>query len=292
MLTVGDVEFETIQTKIFRLKPRVVSLVAGLHAEATLINMRTGNFTDGIEDVGEIAKLHAEQYASRRRELAEKKFLSALGLTIDSFPNRQRDMKPEAVLRLIDNLQWEDLGVEFIIAGTDSTGAHLYVIDDPGRAICHNGIAYVAIGLGARHAESAFMFSGYTRDWSAEQALYLAYKAKRRAEVAPSVGKLTDLFLIPMVGQTQRATDQFIESLNNKFDPLMVKVGSFETNEAKEVLDQVRSLFVPASNPKEGQDATAAPTGLLVSPEQQVQDATTISAEPSAGEPDSGSVGK
>ena len=60
-----------------------------------------------------------------------------------------------------------------------------------------DGVGFVAAGSGQWHAESQFMFSRYTREWDLPEALSLVYAAKKRAEVAPGVGKLeTDLVVI------------------------------------------------------------------------------------------------
>lgn len=67
---------------------------------------------------------------------------------------------------------------------------------DPGVITRHDSIGFVTIGAGENHANSQFMFEGYTSNWPFEQALLLTFAAKKRAETAPGVGWGTDMFWI------------------------------------------------------------------------------------------------
>src|SRR5262249_25326281 len=144
--------------------------------------------------------IYGQEYANRRRERAERQILSPLCLDGPSFLIQQAGMLPEKVLQLTHDLQTADLGVELIVSGANENDAHLFTITDPGIPVCRNGVGFAAIGMGARHAESVFMFHQYTRYWAMDRALVLAYVAKRRAQVAPSVGQWTDLFYITAGG--------------------------------------------------------------------------------------------
>jgi hypothetical protein len=86
----------------------------------------------------------------------------------------------------------EDHDVEVIIAGHDDSGAHIWSIrnDTP---YCHDVEGFAAIGIGADHADSELRFAGFTPYQDAPHALMMAYFAKRRAEFAPGVGRMTDL---------------------------------------------------------------------------------------------------
>jgi len=90
--------------------------------------------------------------------------------------------------------------METIIAGMDETGPHIYSIDSDGVSSCNDSAGFAAIGIGARHAESQFMFQHFAPHWHIGPALILLYTAKRRAEVAPGVGSETDMFLIAPKG--------------------------------------------------------------------------------------------
>jgi hypothetical protein len=262
MLTAGDIEFESKQSKIFLFNAtqRSVCLIAGEHSEATFVCLQTQKLIDGVDDIAKIAAIHAEQMASRRVYKAERKYLSPLRLTAETFIDKQRVMRPDRVHELTIDMQQEDLGVEFIIAGTDATGANLYVIDDPGLETCRNGVAYAAIGMGARHAESIFSLNQYTRKWSADAALCLAYQAKRQAELAPSVGRWTDLFFIPMSpGHYARASDEFIDALLDKFNLYSHRTATFYNESRKDIIEHVAGLLPRTETPQPPQIGVSPP---------------------------------
>jgi hypothetical protein len=56
-------------------------------------------------------------------------------------------------------------------------------------------LPFACIGSGARHANSQFMAVGHHRQMSFTATLILTFVAKKRAEVAPGVGKQTDMFI-------------------------------------------------------------------------------------------------
>ena len=97
----------------------------------------------------------------------------------------------------------ERANVSTIICGTESdkTG-HIYSVDEFGRHSYKNSIGFAAIGDGAWHAQSQFMFAQYDPLWTFTRALLLTYIAKRRAEVTPGVGTQSDLFFITPQGFT------------------------------------------------------------------------------------------
>jgi hypothetical protein len=147
-------------------------------------------------DSGVIAEVFARKFNEFRRREAEQLILAPLGLDIATFLRVQRDMAPAEVAAIREELQGHRLKSGAIIAGVDNGGAHIYVVRDPGRAVCNDIVGFAAIGYGQWHAESQFMFAQYVTGWEFERALRLIYLAKKRAEVPPGVGRETDLFFI------------------------------------------------------------------------------------------------
>lgn len=101
-----------------------------------------------------------------------------------------------------------------IFCGVDTTGQHIYVTHDSDVG-CYDAIGFASIGIGARHANSQFMFQGHTPRSPLAETLLLTYIAKKRAEVAPGVGSETDIFLIgPTLGSyTSSLNDELIKKL-------------------------------------------------------------------------------
>jgi hypothetical protein len=155
----------------------------------------------------------------------ERLLLAPLGLDSDTFVSRQQEMDPDLVSNLAEKFLEEsgDLGAEAIIAGVDSTGPHIYHIDDPGLSVCRDRSAFWAIGIGARHFETNFMSSGYDRTFPLVSSMLLAFSAKKQAERAPGVGKITDMFIVGRKGgflfrpEMVQAVQQHYEGMVQQF---------------------------------------------------------------------------
>lgn len=198
MITAGDIEFEPPLTKIFALTRSCVALVSGDADSYSAIchSTRDEIMRHTLTDIGEISDLFAKQFAAFRSKQAEQAVLAPLGLDLKSFIDRQREMTSEFTNRIADELYGKKVGVDAIVAGVDATGAHIYVVNDPGHAMRNDDIGFAAIGWGQPHAESQFMFMRYSNWWNWARAMLLTYIAKKRAEVAPGVGSETDMFSI------------------------------------------------------------------------------------------------
>ncbi len=203
MKTYGDMEYEPEQTKIFQFTSHTAALTSGDTAAQLSVCQATQARTSYLPNltVATVAVTYAEEFANFRRNRNERRILAPLGLNTFTLLNRQQGMSSEQADRLISLMVTTDLGDEVIVTGWDASGAHVYVIADPGEAVCLDSIGWGAVGSGRWHAESLFMVEGYTPYWQFEQALHLTYQAKKRADVAPGVGsKYTDLFLISTGG--------------------------------------------------------------------------------------------
>ena len=204
MLTSGDIEFETGQTKVFGFSPNIFAQFAGdsdAHfAVATETHLAV--LKNGISSVGEVARLYAQNALSLRRRRAEGIHLAPLGLDTETFISRQQELLPELALSLAERLENEVLGLEAIIAGVDASGPHIYSVGGPPgleehhQAVCRDMPGFWAIGSGARQFETMFMYQRYYRFCPFLDALLLMYSAKRRAEVSPGVGSATDVLVL------------------------------------------------------------------------------------------------
>ena len=103
----------------------------------------------------------------------------------------------------IDNQFWTfGIGVvEFLIAGVDATGAHIFRVHYSGIVggswleWC-NRLGFRAIGSGAMHSAILLSLDEQNRNVNIDHTIYNVYSAKRSAEVAPGVGPATDIAVI------------------------------------------------------------------------------------------------
>ena len=200
MITIGDIEFEPEQTKAFYLASHTLVLMAGeMHLHAHAIPRVLGaikNHSSGPLLVQEIADYYAMEFAVYRRTLAERSILTPLGITMDTLPQKQREMSDHIAELINQELQLSQIKAQAIIAGLDPTGPHIYVVSDPGVSRSFDTESFAVSGLGEELARPQLMLAGYHRRWNAVDAAMLIYSAKRRAEMVSSVGPQTDMFII------------------------------------------------------------------------------------------------
>jgi hypothetical protein len=114
-------------------------------------------------------------------------------------------------------------GIEAIITGVDSLGAHIFTVDNKGVSM-RDAVGFAAIGAGYWHANSAMMFAEHTRRKPMPDTLLLTYSAKRRAEVAPGVGIGTDMLMIgPALGSYFPIGDHVLGKLKDIYEGLQVR---------------------------------------------------------------------
>lgn len=209
MLSGEDIQFEPPQTKIYTFPPlpgvAAIALVAGDPYAQMSVCVAAADFLRYAKKppttIREVAEVYAEKFSEHRRKIAETAILKPHGLDANSLMDRQQDFRSEVVADLMQRMEHHKLGVETIVTGVDSTGAHIFIITDPGQIECADSVAFASIGTGKQHADSQFMMARHTREVSWTQALLSTYVAKKRAEVSPTVGRLsTDLFFVGAPG--------------------------------------------------------------------------------------------
>jgi hypothetical protein len=264
MLTAGDIEFEPSPTssgsdlslKVSPLNDRrsMVMMLAGETTLQTEILTAMIHFIPEWEkkngknyQVKDAVSLYIDCYNQIKARLATSAILAPLGLDQNTFVSRQKEMLDsfaETVGRLLVDFQMP--AVETIITGIDDTTAHIYKLFG-NNAVCCDLIGFAAIGSGANHAESQFMLNGYSRIVPQEEALWLTYMAKRKSEVAPGVGKITDLFCITSKNSTFKPLNELAEKLNfgKIYDDFNIK----QTSEFQEAKGRVKPLLEAMKTP-------------------------------------------
>jgi hypothetical protein len=232
MLTSGDVQFEPYSgQKIVPLTNSIFIMTAGdagLHALiANPVMQEIGNRVRADSKnwwlVREVADLFISQYNSVRNKRAEDAILRPLYLDQSSFIANQAILND----RLANDVAKELLNfgmpiISLIVAGVDPTGAHIYAIQhgDTGalESTCLDGVGFATIGSGSRHASSQFMFASHAWNSPLADTLFLSYYAKRKAEVAPGVGKGTDLVSVgPGLATLDRINPEVVRKLEVEY---------------------------------------------------------------------------
>lgn len=240
MVTSGDIEFEPSVSKILSITNSIVVLLAGestFHEElyqlvSELINDRIEREPENWWKVKDVADLYALKFNEAKLLRAEAAVLAPLGLNRQSFISQQNYMSDRLVEHMTNRMtRFQMPSLMLIIAGIDPTGAHIYTMIN-GEVICWDSVGFISVGGGWRHANSQFQFSGHTRRASWQDTIFLTYFAKRRAEVAPGVGKATDMIAITKLGNTIPIAPALIKEFDKGYTEIV--------NSEKKVYDKSR----------------------------------------------------
>ena len=202
MLTSSDqtLAFEHDEPKIDILFDNCVAVTAG---QATLHQPIFHRCQSEIREtkplINDVAEKIKEKYQEARREFMNDAIFSMRGLTIDKFYEMQNSLHENTILELSNAMDIFNFEVDIIVAGVDDF-SHLYAITNPGVSIPLDSIGFVCIGTGTRHAEVTFAYRKFSTAFSAKKSLYIAFEAKKRAEMAGGVGQKTDVCLVSKDG--------------------------------------------------------------------------------------------
>lgn len=220
---VSTADNQTKRLKIYHVTERVVMLMAGDVATHTelMIELRTlidaNSENPQVLTVKNLADAYASAFAAAKHRQGVRQYLSPLGITSDELKTGKVSEK------LAESLAKEMLyhqmpSCSAIFMGVDESGgyskAHLYQVDND-RLTCCDGAGYACIGVGFYQAASSLMFSGFKQDNQLDQALFQIFAAKKRAEVAPGVGRETDMVYISSADSKYiMLSDQIVDELD------------------------------------------------------------------------------
>ncbi len=201
-----SVEFETDEKKIEQLGSRCVALASGNSAHATEVFQRVrirlaGNSHPSGALVTEWVR---EEYSRvKNRKAFETIAAPMLGMDFERFqaggmslPNYLERQGPMYQQLLVMMNQQHNLGLEVLVTGLDESGAYLAHVANPGVLSPLQKLGHFAIGTGGPHAMLRLSLEQHTRHRDLMDTLARVFSAKRGAEVAPGVGKATDIAVI------------------------------------------------------------------------------------------------
>lgn len=222
-----SLEFEQGVRKIERVGGSFAALTAGdaLGQTDLLRDVNDEIASMAQPKVREVARVAEECFIQHRQALAEKLVLRRVGLDHETFLEKQSNLLPELVSVLTDQYQAVELEIQLLIVGVDSSGAHVYLVSDPGTAECFDSIGYAAIGSGLPHAEGFLTEAEYSTGISLNRGIWLAYVAKRRSERAPGVGsRFTDILTISPDSGTTFLNRASLEKLDSVYQSYLLQL--------------------------------------------------------------------
>lgn len=188
--------FEHEERKVDIITDRTLVLTAGTIHQPDLIRDARQK-AKGKERVREIADLLKEEYQKLRTKYIEDEILRPLaGLdSFEEYQHKQKMLHDSVVLEMNERIRRYSLELTLLLAGVDEQG-HITRIMNPGIWRSFDNLSYLCIGMGERHADNVFAWYRYSPTIPLNDALYIAFEAKKKAEMAGGVGKITDIVII------------------------------------------------------------------------------------------------
>jgi hypothetical protein len=264
MLTAGDIQFEPPTEKITLLTSSIATMVSGDSSFYTeiitevfrVMSERMKAEPNNWWAVKDVVDLYISFRNEAKRKRAQAAILAPLGLDSASFLANQKSMDSglvDAIAR--DLISFEVPTISTIFAGIDhdSNGIHphIYTVYD-GDMRCDDVVGFSAVGSGSHHAEAFFMLSRHSWKSPIPETLLLTYSAKKNSEVAPGVGKETDMFVIgPGLGQAISLSAEIISKLDGEYRKAKERERKAQRKANEEVKRYVEELGKEAATPQD-----------------------------------------
>jgi 20S proteasome alpha/beta subunit len=219
MITMGRlIEFEHGVPKVSPVADRVVILIAGdgLRGGRLVRELRNA-LPIGAVTVDAVATTAAQLYATHRLQQLESELFTPRGLTMQRY-YAGVNLLPQILASIDHEMMRFNYGTDFLVAGVDDAGAHLFHITNPGGSTSSfENIGFTSIGSGQLAAMQAMIGFAHTPAKGLMDTIFAVYASKRRAEAAPGVGYDTDMVVIRPEGQ-QRISGDVLRGLAEVYE--------------------------------------------------------------------------
>ncbi|MDB4914777.1 MAG: proteasome, alpha and beta subunit [Gemmatimonadetes bacterium] len=213
--------------------------------------------------IKEYVDLYCNCFSAMQGERAERAILTPLGLTRASLVSSKvsNDRARDLVDMITTFALPDEACVSVIIAGFDADGPHIWAVHN-NVPYCHDVEGFAAVGSGADHADSQLRFAGFTRRSVPSAALILAFLAKKRAEIAPGVGRATDMSIMAPTAPPFSVPAEWIARLEKEYEDF----ARSEKTALNTAIDQgmtVLQTIVASMAPAPTQEAVSQPPSAV-----------------------------
>ena len=202
--------------KITKLSKSAIIMMAGDVTNATAIIAELKASVTAKNTLQEIADKAGELYRIQVATALDLQVFSRWGLTRNEFIEKQQSLDKDLIAKLNQVVFEANLGVELIVAGVDSTGPSLFVINNPGNVSNLNATGVALVGSGSKHAHLSIVDSQFNKGDTCGEVLFESFKAKKRAEYDPNVGKYTSVCVIN--SSVKEFTDEEVKSVYDIYE--------------------------------------------------------------------------
>jgi 20S proteasome alpha/beta subunit len=194
-----NLQVEMPVKKIVAIGQSVAILFSGGVADGEdVISKARAKICGSNKTIHEIADATAASYQEIKRRKVEDTILRPLiGIDFNSWASLlAQSAASQSLAQILGMISQHNLQLELLVAGFDDSGGHLFGVFHPGISMPMDTIGCGAIGSGGLHANVRLSLGGQIRGLSMADTLFNVYEAKAAAEVAPGVGKLTDIAIV------------------------------------------------------------------------------------------------
>jgi 20S proteasome alpha/beta subunit len=200
-----SVEFERDDTKIVKLTDNCLAVRSGDPLVAEEVFEDVIEAFKGVKQhrISEITKNVEEGLCELRKRRIEDEFFKPRGITIEEYYKNQAHFSEQLASMFEERIEEYDSGVNILIIGVDDKGSHLYLVDyteHPRTSRRFDSIGFCSVGIGTPHAQNSLISNKCSPNLPLREVLYLVYEAKKKAEIAPGVGCMTDIAYIDSKG--------------------------------------------------------------------------------------------
>ena len=187
-------------SKINSLTCESVYLFSGTvsDGEQVFVSSRAKAAGAGKQPVVQVAETVKVSYVEHKRKRIEETIIQPLlGTDFAGFRQLAGQSAGSQILQqVLGMISLHNLQIDILISGFDDTGHHLFIVTHPGILQPADMLGFIAIGIGALHAAVSLSLAGQTKATRFAETVLNIYKAKKAAEVAPGVGRLTDMVIL------------------------------------------------------------------------------------------------
>lgn len=211
---------------MLQTEPPTLKKITSLTTECLLLF--SGSVPDGEQVVARMPSLPPKQkiaklaemtkiaYAELKKSAVEETILKPLlGVDFAQFQGLVGQSSASQILQqVVGMIMQHNLQLDILVAGSDDSGSHLFLVTHPGVLMPMDTNGFVAIGSGGLHAAVRLSLGQHTKTTSLVETVHSVYEAKKAAEVAPGVGKLTDMAIIKN-GRISTVDDKLFNTLES-----------------------------------------------------------------------------
>ncbi len=187
-------------SKIHFLTDESVYLFSGTvpDGEQIFVNSKVKAAAAGKQPIAQVAETVKVSYMEHKHNRIEETIIQPLlGTDFAGFRQLAGQSAGSQILQqVLGMISQHNLQTDILISGFDDTGHHLFIVTHPGMLQPADMLGFMAIGSGGLHAAVSLSLAGQTKTTPFAETVLNIYKAKKAAEVAPGVGRRTDMVIL------------------------------------------------------------------------------------------------